>query len=87
MKNRDFSMPIAFTTCKLREVSRGVSKKSHSGGGFFWRGFLVVLRKTVSSRFSEKPRFLLASVFSSDTRQQEFSVMSYEKYFKPTLHA
>ena len=42
-------------------------KKTHSGGGFFWRGFLVVLRKLLSNfhrKFAnlEKPRFLLASV-------------------------
>ena len=42
-------------------------KKPHSGGGFFWRGFLVVLRKLLSNfhrKFAnlEKPRFLLASV-------------------------
>ena len=66
MKNRDFSMPSIYT-CKLCEVSRGVFKKTHSGGGFFWRGFLVVLRKLLSNfhrKFAilEKPRFLLASV-------------------------
>ena len=42
-------------------------KKTHSGGGFFWQGFLVVLRKLLSNfhrKFAnlEKPWFLLASV-------------------------
>ena len=42
-------------------------KKTHSGGGFFWRGFLVVLRKLLSNfhrKFAilEKLWFLLASV-------------------------
>ena len=38
-------------------------KKNHSGGGFFWRGFLVVLRKLLCKFANlEKPRFLLASV-------------------------
>ena len=48
-------------------------KKTHSGGGFFWRGFLVVLRKLLSNfhrKFAnlEKPRFLLASVNGPNVR-------------------
>ena len=39
MKNRDFSMPSIYT-CKLREVSRGVSKNPTPEEGFsgevFW---------------------------------------------------
>ena len=65
MKNHDFSMPSIYT-CKLREVSRGVSKNPLRKR-FFWQGFLVVLRKLLSNfhrkfAFLEKPRFLLASV-------------------------
>ena len=63
MKNHDFSMPSIYTFTRS-------FKKTHSGGGFFWRGFLVVLRKLrkLLSNFHhkfailEKPRFLLASV-------------------------
>ena len=58
-------------------------KKPHSGGGFFWRGFLVVLRKLLSNfhrKFAnlEKPRFLLASVNgpSSCTTASEYHMLA-----------
>ena len=66
MKNRDFSTHYHLHSLSSRSFTRSF-KKPHSGGGFFWRGFLVVLRKLLSNfhrKFAnlEKPRFLLASV-------------------------
>ena len=43
-------------------------KKPHSGGGFFWRGFLVVLRKLLSNFHRKFANLEKTAVFASECK-------------------